>query len=403
MKLYEYMKRAFEHADANARDSAVLEFLVKRGIVGEDEYVTDNRGDIQHVDDVFYCDDTGEWYASSKYTAITVRIRGRVHETWCSEETEDWFYDEVLDEYFCDRNYCSGTYSGQTICIEAHGDLYYWESDGEYHDEPEGEEEEDGRSGYHSEHPGWRRGRDVEPLGLGIELEIEAKGGHLCYICDKARSLGLIPEEDGSLNDERGVEIVGRPFKLNELRKGAWGKFIEWAQGRAIGWDAGTGYGMHVSIGRNIPRIAQGKFLVFIHSQKNLCEIIAGRREVHWSKYKNKTVRNGWDYEGEKYEAAAVRGPGRIEVRIFRSTLRMDSFLKNAQFVDAAREFAITHSIRDMGSSGKFIAMVHRSGSKYRELSKFLKARGFTPGEDVERTMIGNSIDRIMESVSDDN
>ena len=119
-----------------------------------------------------------------------------------------------------------------------------------------------------------------------------------------------------------------------------WLKFLAAVQGKAKGWNAGTGYGLHVSVNRDgMSHYLTGKLLVFIHSNQSLCEGIAGRKANQWQKYVCKNVKDGKMASGEKYEALAIRSKSRLECRIFRSTLKPEGFLRGVEFVAASVEF----------------------------------------------------------------
>lgn len=336
--------------------------------------------------------------------ASRVRVNARNlndTELWC--ETcchDDAFYCERSNRHFMDAVFSSIEVDGIDLCLEYyHDELYYWESDGTYHWERESEEEEssDPRDDYHGSSRSWYI--DVtkhDPLGCELELRAKDKDS-LGRICDSARELGLIAEYDGSLDGELGVEIVGPPIPLKDYRHGIWSKFIDDVGSMAVGWNAGTGYGMHVSTDTRVlsGRLGIGKMLAWYPSNKMLCELVAGRREIHWAKYTPKKPHDYLRFKDEKYEAAAWRGRSRIEVRIFRSTLKFASFLKNVQFVQATAEFTRSHGIRSLGDTGAFIRMV-ASSNRYRELAEFIQRTPFKMIETISANPSSQTTEQLL-------
>lgn len=234
---------------------------------------------------------------------------------------------EVHDHRGFTRNVCSNCRDENYFCCD---------------DE---EEDEDEIPEYHSH---TRTHYDGKEMRFGIELELKAHEGEATTLRQVAEDAGFIAERDGSLDDERGVEIVGPPLTFAENTR-RWCDLLDKLRGHAVGWDAGTGYGMHVSINRNaLSTYHQGKILVFIHGNKGLCEEIAGRKEVHWAAYHEKRLAEAKRTSGDKYEAAALRGCDRIEVRIFRSTLKPEGFLRNLEFCASVVEFTRDAGIREL-------------------------------------------------------
>lgn len=212
--------------------------------------------------------------------------------------------------------------------------------------------DESGRiPGYHSEQRAYRVAE--EAVVFGVELEVLANTRLERFnIWQIANDAGMIGEEDGSLDDQRGIELVGPPLTLAENRI-RWLPLLERIRGKAVGWNAGTGYGMHVSLNRrSMTTLHQGKLLVFVHGSRALCETVAGRSENNWTLYKKKTLRDAEQDGGDKYEALAIRSRSRLECRIFRSTLSPEGFQRNLEFVAAAVEFTRNAESKDLTHDG---------------------------------------------------
>lgn len=165
---------------------------------------------------------------------------------------------------------------------------------------------------------------------FGVELETFCADAYEVYA---KLPTGFIGERDGSLCSTHGLEIVGPPLTLADYPNSAWKNIVK-LPSRA--WDAGRGYGMHVSANR-ASFLDDGhvhRFACLIHDNKNFCERIAGRKENDWARYHPRlTLEND-----SKYSAVNVQSH-RCEVRIFRATLKWSTFLKNVEFVAACQRF----------------------------------------------------------------
>jgi hypothetical protein len=181
---------------------------------------------------------------------------------------------------------------------------------------------------------------------FGVELEVYVKDtDRLMDVYEEVKDARFIGERDGSLDLDHGLEIVGPPISFED-NKTRWLNLLGRIRPYCQGWDAGTEYGMHVSLNRpSMGKLHQGKLLVFFHHNKHLCEVVAGRKEVHWAKYHRKSLSHARLHESDKYEAIALRSRTRAEVRIFRSTLKPEGFLRNLEFVAAAVEYTQTCSV----------------------------------------------------------
>lgn len=257
---------------------------------------------------------------------------------------------------------------------------------------------------YHQIRPEWRDGRVLadEPL-FGIELEIQSKKRR--EICTIAENLGFIGEQDGTLCRETGLEIVAPPFTFDQIRdqKGKWLTFLKSIQGQVRGWDAGTNYGMHVSISREtLKKDHQIRLMCFIHDSRSLCEVVAGREANEWCTFKKKPrderaliqdiLPRGHRYAGnpDKYEACCIRGEHRIEMRIFRSTVNAEGFMRNVEFTVASVDY--TKDPKGEPSQERFLNWIRedKPSKDYPHLYRFLDAKGkeIKPAPPIEEQMV---------------
>ena len=383
MKLKQYLAAAFNKADIDDRTEKMFNWLVAQNIIAEDEWIRDDDGQYLIRDEEGYiCDRCNSVHRCASDLACVIINRRGDEEMWCEDCLDDnAFYCNQSGNWYASRNFSRVTVNGEGICYEENeDDLYFWDCDGEYHwdSEPEeDEEDESGRSEYHGADRSHWKTKDPNYDLFGVELEMCANdSSDLPDICNEARNQGFLAESDGSLNAARGVEIVGFPMPLKDFRNGAWKDFIASVQGKAKAWQMGKGYGIHVSIGRHTLTLTQqAKFIRFFVENQSFCEKIAGRESSTWANYELRgwsSVRNAYL---ERYDAAAIRDRKRIEVRIFRATLKWSSFLKNVQFVAALVEFVRVCSIRDIKGSCGFCEFVTSpaNANRFRELVNFLK------------------------------
>lgn len=388
MKLKEYILKTWENADAGVRykHRRLFEWLESNEIIDTDEWVFCEDDAIAHRDEAHYCEYCECWYSTDDdFRAVNVR-RGHT-QYWSESAWEDHaFFCDWQHEYYASDHYTcvEVNETGDTVCLEANEcDLYYWDSDGNYHNEPEEDEEESrdcGRSGYHSDSNARKRWSNIGNNSknadvFGVELEMKANDqSDLEDICSRAMGCGFLAEYDGSLDEALGVEIVAPPIPLAKFRKGVWSEFMDGIRRLGTGWDAGTGYGIHISITRStLSKVQQGKFVRFFADNKAFCEAIAGRKETSYARYQRQSWKVGVFGETEKYLAASIRPHNRIEVRIFRSTLKFPSFLKNVQFVAALVEF-VRQSSLSRNTAVEFVKFAsHKSRrNRFRELLAFL-------------------------------
>jgi hypothetical protein len=117
------------------------------------------------------------------------------------------------------------------------------------------------------------------------------------------------------------MEVITEPKPI-EAQLEALPKILEVLRNfRFRAWDKGEGYGIHVNVDArswNVDKIAAYCNL-FHTSLKPQWEAIAGRSENSWSRYKRNEDSK---IPTDKYEACALKSGGRLEVRVFRSTLK---------------------------------------------------------------------------------
>lgn len=327
---------------------------------GNDYVYTEDTDEFVLKDDTHQDEETGKFYSEKAHFIKVYNNQNNDNYIFCHEDTANdiAFYCEQTN-----KNYHSDVFElvrveRSDVCLEAcRDDLFFWESDDSYHWDSEPEYADIPE--YHS---CFRPHSWQEIKGLGVELEI--------FLDDRKElndSLpsGIFGETDGSLDEECGIELVGAPFLYDEYKnhETPWKNVIETAL--TLGAKSGepnyrANYGMHVSISRKLfTDFTAAKFIVFMNMQADLCKLIADRDGIYEGSYFKRTntkecvvYSDPWgdvlpkkqglhtkrEIKTEKYEAV-MADTNRLEVRIFKSTLNYNKFLKNVEFVQAVKDW----------------------------------------------------------------
>jgi hypothetical protein len=271
----------------------------------------------------------------------------------CACCAEDYLNDDVESYSTEDGDVCESCYSDNYVSCQSCGEscatdnCEYDDDSCEYTCNQCLQRQRNVIDGYHSRRnestrSSWLNKAYRDQVLFGVELEILSNRDQsaLQHISSCAKAQGFLAERDGSLDTSYGVEIIAPPLSIENCSK-QWQQFLDNIAGNARGWQAGTGYGMHVSFSRKtLTNLHSGKLMMFVHQNQNLCEQVAGRSANEWCKYRPKKIGSGaYDNCWEKYEALANRGNYRWEMRIFRSTLKHSGFMRNVEFVKACIDF----------------------------------------------------------------
>jgi hypothetical protein len=254
--------------------------------------------------------------------------------------------DRALCE-FCRENYytcecCDSLTHGDDInCIEDSAvcddcrdrRYYYWESDGEYHSEPEPadgpiQEYNVTLTGPIGTLPSDRRTTHV----LGAELELEV--GDTYYFADAIDSEHSPNDchckRDGSLDDEHGVEVVTGYGTLPNVL-GVLESVAIIAKNHSGKSHDGDSCGLHIGLDRSqFPALLQAKIIVFWNSEGNFSFLRQfTRRDYRTNSYcrlkSDKATRVFIEdpdlASGDKYEIVNTRHHSHLEFRAFRGSL----------------------------------------------------------------------------------
>lgn len=285
------------------------------------------------------------------------------------------FYCQLNDTYYKCSDFTEIKCEGDTVCLEKSIDRMELEDGLYYHKVVISDDDldEEGRASYHS-----ARRLSSRYKGIGVELELECHE-NIYDFCDKARGFGIFAEEDGSLDCEYGVELIGpiAPFE-DYVKWKHWGRMFDiFPKHKCIGHDAGDGYGIHISLSLSLfSDLDLSKFVLFMNTCSKLCKVVAQRDTIYEGDYgaqrKHRVFKKTLT---DKYQAVKVDNV-RAEVRIFRSTVRKDRFLKNIEFCEAVRQAVKYMSagtvLRQQEATDAFLKYVTIERKTYPNLFEFL-------------------------------
>lgn len=324
-------------------------------VVTSDDYFVDedNWRGCERCGDKFYLEDELESVRVSAQTNVP-------YQDWCSECRDRLAFEcDISNTWYSDTAFQQArTVSGSTICTWIASDYDYYECpNGHYSDEPDhyNEPDDEPDSDLPDYHDGYRNWYGIIQLanqssvpyyGLEIEVCFEYNSERSFFIEDSHDYTHYCFERDGSLCEERGMEVITRPYTLAELKaddaylKKIIGKVK--AHGAATDpstYDDENSYGIHVTT--NWGRLTDDhkkRFAQMMLDQKRLAIFVAGREDEDYAPYV--------PFEGEKHVAVRPRNaPGGIndgnavEIRIFKSTLNYERILSYVEFVDAMIEW----------------------------------------------------------------
>ena len=274
-----------------------------------EEYRELHDGSICHQDECFWCEGNNEYYHDDDgVTCYRYRDSYTYSSDFAKNNSRFYYYDgDYYDSDALERNNLVIDINGD-VCNQ--DDVYYWESDGEYHHE---EEREDYVRPYHYSSKFTSKFFSTEPKFLiGFEIEKEDRDvKESMYIQDfEDNCPGWRKERDGSLDDESGYELISPTFELNtdEIFKLIKNNKTLVSH---INAEKSNSCGGHINVsqvgltGHELFDKVKG-FTPFIHA------LYWKRIDKNYSKGKsNKTLKD----ENEKYQSVRIHN-NRIEYRI---------------------------------------------------------------------------------------
>lgn len=242
------------------------------------------------------------------------------------------------------------------------------------------------------------------PRYFGIELEIDEGGespAHAAKLLALANSADnyLYAKHDGSLND--GFELVSEPCSLlYHQNRISWQKVLQEAV--ALGYTshkAGT-CGLHFHVSRDafgeteeLQDLAIARILYFV--EKNWEELLKFSRRTELQ-LKRWAARYGYKeqpkeildhakkgYGGGRYTCVNLTNADTIEFRMFRGTLKYNTFLATLQLVDRLCDVALFHSDEEVKALSWTSFVSGLDPTQYPELITYLKERRLYTNEPV--------------------
>jgi hypothetical protein len=275
--------------------------------------------------------------------------------------------------------------------IQHADDVYYWESDGEYHYD---EEYQSGTINSYSYKPkpifNICKGENDNSLFFGLELEIEnelnkVKNGQAAQkITDILSNDIVYMKTDGSLSN--GFEIVTHPMTFSFIKsiQVTFNLMLDYLRNNGFRSYNSTTCGMHIHISKeNFTTWQLFRFMSFFNDNKEFIVKLSQRDENKLKKwaslsddnkdelvYKTISVKKGKD-NFSRYSAINLCNDKTIEIRIFRGTLAQGSFFKNIEFCQALFEYTRDNSIVTLQGFKEYIA----NKKEFKNLAQFIKLK----------------------------
>ena len=351
----------------------------------------ENENDIYMVDGEMYCED-----CYNEHTFTCDHCGGRFILT-----------DSVSDENMIICQNCYDNYYRRCECCSAlvHDNDVYWRGDYPYCSDCYDDDDEDSfihDYGYKPD-PIFYKCRDEEKVRYyGVELEIDNGGKdddnaqELDSIANRKEGV-LYIKSDGSLDE--GMELVSHPCSLRYHKEEfPWQDVMR----RAIrlgyrSHDTST-CGLHVHIGRN----ALGETC---DEQEDVISRIMFFFESHWnelfklSRRSEETVerwaaRHGYDDRPKeilekakksskgRYACVNITNYSTVEIRLFRGTLKLNTFMATLELVDAICENAIRLTDKEIHNQS-WSDFVMQISPENRELIHYLKEKRLYVNEPI--------------------
>lgn len=238
--------------------------------------------------------------------------------------------------------------------------------------------------------PSWERIGEKGPYH-GVELETQLRDTSPLSLGDAAaHTLNILNDgygdegfaflkedssiESGSPHTGKGTfEIVTHPATLGVHRQ-QWTPFFTNPPAGLISHDAKAG--LHIHTGRDaLSKLGIGKIVYFVNhpANKDFLTKLARRESPRWAALDPTKKPKDVNPSGSRYVAVNLSNRGTVEFRLFRGTLKPDSFFAALEFVDAMVNLVRPgmSSPADMESPDALIRFVAANHKEYPNLLKF--------------------------------
>lgn len=276
----------------------------------------------------------------------------------CDRDT--WETRDVDGDNWCGR------------CVENYA--YYWESDDEYHSDPE----PNGSIFSYHERRGRRMSGATSGNYVGVELEVIPDGDRES-LAEEVADLGDVHcEEDSSLDDD-GFEIVTDYGEIDQVLR-LCGRIADTVGGEAKSHDTDC-CGLHVHLSRNgCTQYEIARLVIFWNSPVNRLFLrrFSRRKPNTYCKVKDVDGKSESELANskERYEVVNVTNKNTLEIRAFRGTTRKSTLLACVQLAFLSWVFAKDHSIPDAElTSTRFVEWVQKR-TDAEHVVAYLKMKG---------------------------
>jgi len=181
---------------------------------------------------------------------------------------------------------------------------------------------------------------------FGIEIETEAaerKAVSIYHIKKQFSSQELYIKHDGSLDRDRGFEIVTQPHSESCLREKNLLQRIHSMEGSYIFTETAIGAGLHIHVCKEVfSSDAMENIAIFFYNNQEFIEKIAGRRMNRYcqiDKSEDNAIERIADGGGSKYFAFNTMPPKTNEFRIFAPTSNPEKIFTYFQFIRSLVSF----------------------------------------------------------------
>jgi hypothetical protein len=271
-----------------------------------------------------------------------------------NSDVDTFTCDDCGERFFTEDNYNSIGDGDRTICNHCYesGEYIYCEEHGmSVHVDDcscHGEEDDKTIKKYdYKPSPEFQgNGSKIAPY-MGFELEIENKSNKntetmaenfLEFLGNKKDLFYL--KDDGSLSN--GFEIVSHPMTLQSHREINYKEILNHLSSEGFRSHDTSTCGLHVHISKRWMddghKTRLGQFFVLYRS---MLERLARRSESQWCRFVDKNLKDKASLisSREKYEAINWKNRETVEIRIFKGTLKPETFTASIELVQAIYSF----------------------------------------------------------------
>lgn len=333
---YTVYNRDTKFSNANGFYDSEFYTVFEGDLVSCDDLATLDNGQVVYNDDAFYCDECDSL----------------VHDN-------DTSYNEHVNRYVCDS------------CHERINE--------------ENEENEDSPTrksfGYHTDvltYCEFGKAQNFvsgKPIFLGFELETEFLENEVEHsTLFQCLSDGYaIPTQDGSLDDERGVEFVFKPDNFEGHGENI-ASFIS-DYGDLLDYDAGNGYGLHVHVSSgHLSDFQKIKVQNFVSLFDEQVRRIGKRQETDYQR--KKPINKGGDLKNKhygKYSSVNTSKDATIEFRFPKALIDGEHIMLNLQLAHSITSYCYSVGMLQIGKNGfeGFYAYIEKY-KEYKALQDFI-------------------------------